>query len=100
MLPFEMFPLSFREYLAFRGIKPRKTTAGRGELERMFQDYGTFGGFPEVALTGDITDRVQILHSYFRDIIGLDIAEAAHEDPGTELFGKYVLQSPWFSASK
>jgi len=57
--------------------------------------------FLKVALTDDRTDRVRILNSYFRDIVGLDIAEAAHEVPGTaELFGKYALQSPYFSASK
>jgi hypothetical protein len=101
MIPFEMLPLSFREYLAFRGVKPKKTTAGRGEVERMFLEYVMYGGFPEVALTEDKTDRVRILSSYFRDIVGLDIAEAAREDPGTaELFGKYALQSPYFSASK
>lgn len=57
--------------------------------------------FLKVALTDDRTDRVRILNSYFRDIVGLDIAEAAHEVPVTaELFGKYALQSPYFSASK
>ena len=101
MISFEMLPLSFREYLAFRGVKPKKTTASRGEVERMFVEYVTYGGFPEVALTEDKTDRVRILNSYFRDIVGLDIAEVAREDPGTaELFGKYALQSPYFSASK
>ncbi|GAB6286465.1 MAG: ATP-binding protein [Methanoregula sp.] len=101
ILSFEMLPLSFREYLAFRGVKPKKTTASRGEVERRFLDYAMYGGFPEVALTDDRTDRVRILNSYFRDIVGLDIAEAAHEVPGTaELFGKYALQSPYFSASK
>jgi predicted AAA+ superfamily ATPase len=101
MISFEMLPLSFREYLEFRGVKPKKTTASRGEVERMFLEYVTYGGFPEVALTEDKTDRVRILNSYFRDIVGLDIAEAAREVPGTaELFGKYALQSPYFSASK
>ncbi len=101
IIPFEMLPLSFREYLEFRGVKPKKTTASRGEVERIFLEYATYGGFPEVSLTDDKTDRVRILNSYFRDIVGLDIAEAAREDPGTaELFGKYALQSPYFSASK
>lgn len=47
ILSFEMLPLSFREYLAFRGVKPKKTTASRGEVERMFLDYAMYGGFPK-----------------------------------------------------
>lgn len=29
----------------------------------------------EVVLTGDKTDKIRILNSYFKDIIGLDVAE-------------------------
>ncbi len=101
ILPYELYPLPFREFLAFRGIKPEPTTASRGRLERAFEEYLRYGGFPEISLTANKVDKVSILNAYFRDIIGLDIADAASEEPSTvEEFGRYVLQSPYFSASK
>ncbi len=97
----EMFPLSFKEFLSFRKVAAEKTTVGRGKLERAFSEYLKYGGFPEVVLASDETDKVRILGSYFKDIVGLDIAEVSHQDPSTvEAFGKYALQSTYFSASK
>jgi predicted AAA+ superfamily ATPase len=101
ILTFELYPLSFKEFLRFKDERVERTTAGRGRLERALYEYLKFGGFPEVVLVGDETDKVRILNSYFRDIIGLDIAEASHEDIGAvETFGRYVVQTPYFSASK
>ncbi len=97
----EMFPLSFREFLSFKRVAVEKTTVGRGRLERAFLEYLKYGGFPEVVLAGDETDKARILGSYFKDIVGLDIAEVSHQDPSTvEAFGRYALQSTYFSASK
>ena len=46
-------------------------------------------------------DKVRILDSYFKDIVGLDVAEVSHEDPTTvATFGRCVIQSTYFSASK
>lgn len=101
ILPVELFPLSFKEFLTFRNIAVEKTTVGRGKLERALSEYLKFGGFPEVVLTEDVTDKVRILDSYFKDIVGLDVAEVSHEDPTTvATFGRCVIQSTYFSASK
>jgi predicted AAA+ superfamily ATPase len=101
ILPFELFPLSFKEFLFFKGIAIEKTTVGRGRLERAFSEYLKFGGFPEVVLAKEEIDKARILDSYFKDIVGLDVAEVSREDLATvDAFGKYVLQSPYFSASK
>ncbi|MEK6923939.1 MAG: ATP-binding protein [Candidatus Micrarchaeota archaeon] len=101
ILAIELFPLSFKEFLAFKGVRPETTTAGRGKLEKALADYLKYGGFPEVALAEEEVDKVRLLNAYFKDIVGLDVAEVSHEDPGTvEAFGRYVLQSPLFSASK
>jgi len=75
MLHYEMYPLSFMEFLSFKGQKVELTVAGTGRLEQALDEYLIFGGFPEVVLTDDKTDKIQILNSYFRDIIGLDVAE-------------------------
>jgi len=101
VLPHELYPLSFREFLGFRGIKIEPTTAGVGRIERALHEYMVYGGFPEVALLDDKTDKVKLLNSYFKDIVGLDVAEMAEVPPTTvELFGKYVVETPYFSASK
>ncbi|HIH20138.1 TPA: ATP-binding protein [Candidatus Micrarchaeota archaeon] len=101
VLPLGMFPLSFGEYLSFKGLKVEKTTSGRGRLEKAFAEYMKYGGFPEVALASEEVDKILILNSYFKDIVGLDVAEASKQDVGTvEAFGKYAIQAPYFSASK
>ncbi len=101
ILPMELFPLSFKEFLIFKQVAVESTTAGRGRLESALSEYLKFGGFPEVVLAGEEIDKVRILDSYFKDIVGLDIAELSHEDPTTvATFGRCVIQSTYFSASK
>jgi len=101
ILPHELYPLSFREFLRFQNVEVEKTTVGRGRLEKAFAEYQKYGGFPEVALATDGTDKVRILNSYFKDIIGLDVSDVSKQDVSTvESFGRYVISSPYFSASK
>lgn len=41
------------------------------------------------------------MNSYFKDIIGLDVAEISNENISVvELFGKYIIDTSYFSASK
>lgn len=101
MLPLELYPLSFPEFLQFKKINPEKTTAGIGKIEKALEEYIIYGGFPEVVLSIDKIDKIELLTSYFRDIIGLDIAEVSGENVSTvEAFGKYVISTAYFSASK
>lgn len=101
ILLYGMYPLSFREYLSFKDIKAEKTTAGRGKLENALSEYLKFGGFPEVVFAGDEIDKAMLLNAYFDDILGLDVAEMAKEDVSiVKTFGRYALQSTYFSASK
>lgn len=101
IIPCELYPLSFREFLHFKGMEAERTTAGIGKIEKALNDYLVYGGFPEAALLSDNTDKIRLLNSYFRDIIGLDVAEMADESITTvELFGKYIIETSHFSASK
>jgi uncharacterized protein len=101
LLTGELYPLSFKEFLQFSGTDVEHTTAGIGRLERALNDYLVYGGFPEVVLLKDKTDKIRLLDSYFRDIVGLDVAEISGENISTvELFGKYVIETSYFSASK
>lgn len=50
----EVFPMQFNEYMAINGMDPDSelltaTTASRGELIRLLEEYFQFGGFPECA---------------------------------------------------
>lgn len=101
MISQEMFPLSFREFLTFQEIRDIPTTAGLGIKERALATYAQYGGFPEVTEQESNLEMTRLLGSYFQDIIGLDVADAAGETITTvELFGKYALESSYFSASK
>ncbi|MBI4448642.1 ATP-binding protein [Candidatus Woesearchaeota archaeon] len=101
ILSYEMYPLSFSEFLSFRGVKVEKTTAGVGRIEKQLEEYLLFGGFPEAVLLDDKTEKVKLLNSYFKDIIGLDVAEIAQENISlVDVFARYIVESPYFSASK
>jgi len=101
IISYEVYPLSFKEFLEFNKINIEKTTAGIGVAENQLKEYLMYGGFPEVVLLSDKTEKVRLLNAYFRDIIGLDVAEIAKEKISiVEVFGKYVLSGSYFSASK
>lgn len=69
---YRILPLSFREFLVFRGV----AVAGKKDLVlkektilKMFDEYLSIGGFPEIALTSNR----ELLKSYFFDILQKDI---------------------------
>jgi len=97
MLAYELYPLSFGEFLEFEQIGIERTTAGIGRIEKAMREYLLYGGFPEVSLAKSKTDKVQLINTYFRDIIGLDVAELSGENVSTvELFGKYIIETSHF----
>jgi predicted AAA+ superfamily ATPase len=101
MLPYEFYPLTFKEFLSFKEANLEKTTAGIGRIENLLEEYLIYGGYPEVALTKDYLDKISLINTYFKDIIGLDIAELSKENISlVETFSKYLLESTYFSASK
>lgn len=97
----ELFPLSFPEFLMFRGVRPEQTTAGKGKIEQVLEEYLRCGGFPEPVLIGDETKKISTLQEYFNDIVALDVAEASGESMElVKLFGACLLKSAYFSATK
>ena len=76
-LPFHLHPLSFREYLRFRGIDLEKDfeyTQQRYTVKQQFEEYMKWGGFPEIALE-DETLRQPILKNYYEMFIYKDLVE-------------------------
>ena len=75
-LDVDIFPLSFREYLFFKGINVESRldlVKHRIKVNRLFEEYFTFGGFPKVALTVEPELKEAELRSYFDSIILRDI---------------------------
>jgi uncharacterized protein len=79
---FEMFPLSFGEFLAFRGVpyRPRTDFADMRfdpyEYERLkghYEEYLAFGGLPEVALAPTAETKTEILNDVLSSYINIDI---------------------------
>jgi predicted AAA+ superfamily ATPase len=83
---FELHPLDFEEFLIFRGqsrpffetlaAKERGKNSIRFEKERkLYDEYLTWGGFPQVALTDDPRDKAaqlsDIIKSYFEKDVRL-----------------------------
>lgn len=71
-----VFPLDFREYLVFKGMHIENRldlTQHRITVNRIFEEYLTFGGFPRVVLTDDPELKKDELKVYFDSIILRDI---------------------------
>ena len=72
-------PLSFREFLKFRGLEtnnnPVWQAKNRAKLAAAVTDYLMTGGFPKVVLTENELLRNELLIQYFDDILSRDIRE-------------------------
>lgn len=73
-VPIELFPFSFREFLAARGDEVPDSgvsTAARARLEERLREYVRLGGFPEVVLGAGADLYLRELHDKIvsRDIV-------------------------------
>jgi hypothetical protein len=70
-----VFPLSFREFLDFKGLRLESKLdliENKRKIVRLLREYLEFGGFPEVVLS---EVKKEILLNYSDDIITKDIVE-------------------------
>ena len=75
-LDVQISPLCFQEYLLFNHIfieNPYDLISKRIEIERHFEQFMLYGGFPKVVLTEDIALKEAELKSYFDSILLRDI---------------------------
>ena len=80
-ISFEICPLSFKEFLSFNNIKiktPLDYIQRQDLLRNLFLNYLQYGGFPEVVLKQNNSDKQLLLKNYFEDILYRDIA-ARHQ---------------------
>ncbi len=76
-LNYQIFPLSFKEFLKFKNVKLNKNFAyskTRFQIKKMFEEYLAFGGFPEVVLEKNGL-KSQILKNYYNLTIYRDLVE-------------------------
>jgi len=104
-ITFEVFPLSFREFLKFKEFKiPERLefSGKKPELLNLLREYVLYGGFPEVVLTGDVRIKRMLVRDYFNMIIALDMVERYGIRNPEELraFIRLLLNSEYSSLSK
>ena len=71
----EVLPLSFKEFLSFKGVKVERqldAIARSSEIKSLFQEYLKFGGFPMV-VNSDVKEK--LLLQLYDDIISKDVIE-------------------------
>ncbi|MBI2106530.1 ATP-binding protein [Candidatus Woesearchaeota archaeon] len=81
-ITFEVFPLSFEEFLLFKGIIIDKDKAKKGillektnfSISKSLKEYMLFGGFPEAFLKPK-KYKTMVLEQYFDDILYKDIVD-------------------------
>ena len=70
------YPLSFKEFIAFKGGKAnRYTEEGAALMANMFKSYLLTGGFPQAVLANVETERVKLLQAYFNTMLFRDMIE-------------------------
>ena len=74
-MDFEVFPLSFREFLSWRNIKfeGMELYKNRVKILSAFDEYLKYGGFPEINFLKGDRVKTTLLAQYFEDIIMKDI---------------------------
>lgn len=91
-LSYELLPLSFAEFLAFRGIDladKKDLIVKETTLLKHFGDYLALGGFPAVVTT----QNQELLKQYYTDMVERDIIKRheVREGEALEKMGVYLL---------
>ncbi len=70
-LKIELFPFSFKEFIQFKKIPLKDTyqTKEKAKISSLFEEYFNLGGFPEVAITKDKQELIEI----YQDVLIKDI---------------------------
>ena len=74
-LNIDVYPLTFREYLNFKGITCTdlmEYTAKKTDINRFFTEYLRYGGFPRIATVEEDLKKEELI-SYFNTILLKDI---------------------------
>jgi predicted AAA+ superfamily ATPase len=74
-----MFPFSFREYLALKGIDNEIKNIFYGKkqfiIKKYFSEYLKWGGFPEVCFLESVVEKRKVINEYLEAIFFKDLVE-------------------------
>ncbi len=105
-LDFEIFPLSFKEFLDFKKIELERgfefSERKLSIVKNLLDDYVKNGGFPEVFFEESLSNKKKLVQDYFRTIISKDIAERYNVKNISLLkdFLKLLVNTTHFSINK
>jgi hypothetical protein len=71
-----ILPLSFKEYLKFKGLNIANSMdmiSHSIEINRYFEEFIQYGGFPKIVLTDNTEMKKEMLRSYFDSILMRDV---------------------------
>jgi predicted AAA+ superfamily ATPase len=85
---FELFPLNYKEFLFFKGIEKQNINNFREKIdnknfiadqkfEKLYQEYITFGGFPQVVLADEELQKKLYLKDIFNSYFEMDVRRMA-----------------------
>ena len=78
---FELFPLSFKEFLRFKKIELKIPTAKKisdtihDTYDHYYEEYLRFGGFPEVVLLNDFDEKRKMISDIFSSFFQLEVMQ-------------------------
>src|SRR4030067_604023 len=77
---FEVFPLTFREFLAFKQspFKIPETAVTRpvfASIDRLYEEYMRYGGFPEIVLKEDAKEKGKAIEDVFTSFFQLEVLQ-------------------------
>ncbi|WP_257666720.1 ATP-binding protein [Parapedobacter tibetensis] len=92
---FELYPLSFKEFLVFKEVWKDKFNEYAGktfqaswynQMKNWYQEYLTYGGFPEVVLETHAADKMELLRDIINSYIELDVKLLADYSQSEDLY--------------
>jgi len=94
-LIYEMFPLRFQEFIAFKGVTYNlpKSIDLSGDFNKnafnllapFYREYIEYGGLPKIVLTNNIERKKELLQEMFSSYITLDVQAMSDFQSSTEL---------------
>lgn len=98
-LEYEAFPLSFTEYLRFKGVQASQfDEQGRAKLLTMSREYLHSSAFPEIVLMNEESLKIRKVQGYFNTMLFRDLIE--HYGLTSPETVKYFLKRLMLNISK
>lgn len=105
-LEVRVFPLSFSEFLRFKGVDINADSAGYSDNEiarvrRALNEYIKYGGMPEVVLSPE-DKKLEILQQYYSTVVRRDISERYHirNEEVLKAMLRLLVNSTYYTISK